>query len=168
MEVDVGEQVAEVTDVTENSETHTEEVAAPQNKSRGRGFRGQGKGGRMGRGGRGARGLMTKVFGPPGRGRSRSHHGFMNGFGPIRMGLERPLPYPDMHGRKGTRGRPIRMGRPPLPPPMCFRRPHPPMHRHGLPPPPGHPGFRGFPLPPRRRGMMPPCSPHLIRPRGGT
>ncbi|KAL6459705.1 hypothetical protein MHYP_G00314640 [Metynnis hypsauchen] len=86
MEVATAEQLDESTEITETTEMPAEEEPAPDsNKSRGREFRGRGRGGRMGRGGRGGRAMMNKGFGPPGRGRGRSRDGFMNGFGPIRL-----------------------------------------------------------------------------------
>ncbi|KAL7882975.1 hypothetical protein SRHO_G00006330 [Serrasalmus rhombeus] len=170
MEVATAEQLDESTEITETTEMPAEAEPSPDsNKSRGREFRGRGRGGRMGRGGRGGRAMINKGFGPPGRGRGRSRDGFMNGFGPIRRGIGRPRPYPDMHGRKGGRGGPMGMGPPPPPPPpMHLRGPPPPMHRHGPPPPPppGHPAFRGPPLPLRGRGMMPPGPPPHFHPRG--
>ncbi|RVE55840.1 hypothetical protein OJAV_G00230100 [Oryzias javanicus] len=81
---------------TGNSKSAKEEFEKSAAFSRGRGFRGHGRGGRMGRGSmRGGRGMM-KGFGPPGRGRGRGMDGAMNGFGSMRMG--RMQPYPDMRG----------------------------------------------------------------------
>ncbi|XP_034169155.2 cleavage and polyadenylation specificity factor subunit 6 isoform X2 [Pangasianodon hypophthalmus] len=155
----------------------TKVKTGPDYKLRGSGVRGRGRGSPMGRGGRGGRGMMMKGFGPQGRGRARNHDRFMNGFRPIRRGMGRSLPYLDMQGRKRGRGDAMDMcvgpPPPPPPPPMHLRGPHPPMHRHGPPPPlppppPGHPPFRGFPLRPRGRGMMPSGSHRHFHPRGGT
>ncbi|XP_036066537.1 basic proline-rich protein isoform X1 [Oryzias melastigma] len=160
---------------TRNSKGAKEELekSAANTFSRGRGFRGHGRGGRMGRGSmRGGRG-MIKGFGPPGRGRGRGMDGAMNGFGPMR-GMGRMQPYPDMRGFRG-RGGPVGMGPPfppplspppPPPPPMHLRGPLPPMPRHGPrpPPPPCFPGFRG--PPPLPGGMRPARPLRPFHPRG--
>ncbi|KAI4882982.1 hypothetical protein NFI96_015783 [Prochilodus magdalenae] len=131
MEVDTPEKVEESRKITETIETPAEEEPAPDSNK----TRVQDRGSCMGRGsqgGRGGRAMMIKGVVPPGRGRGRSRDGFMNGFGPIRRGMGRPLPYPDMRGRKGGRGGPMGMNMgppPPPPPPMHVRRP-PPMHRY--------------------------------------
>ncbi|XP_051544461.1 basic salivary proline-rich protein 1-like [Myxocyprinus asiaticus] len=164
------QQVEETTEV-KATDTPTKEEPVTDSKSRGRGVKGRGRGGRMGRGGRGGRGMMLmKGFRPPGHMRGRGRDGFSNGFVPMRRGIGRTWPYPDMRGRRG-RGGPMGMHLglpPPPPPPMRMRGPPPPMHRHGppLPPPPGHPGFRGRPPHLRGRGMMPPGPPRYFHPRG--
>ncbi|XP_018528137.1 splicing factor 3B subunit 4 isoform X2 [Lates calcarifer] len=159
--------------LTETSKTSKDESERPviENKSRGRGVKGRGRGGWMSRGGlRGGRGMM-KGFGPPGHGRGRMKDGAMNGLAPMR-GMGRMRPYPDLRGHHRGRGGPMGMGPPPPPPPppppMHLRGPFPPMPRHGPPPPPppGHPGFRGRPPHPRGRGMPPPGPPRHFHPRG--
>ncbi|XP_051976712.1 uncharacterized protein si:ch211-51e12.7 isoform X1 [Xyrauchen texanus] len=163
------QQVEKTTEVMESSDTPTKEEPVTDSKSRGHGVKGRGRGVLMGRGGRGGRGMMMmKGFRPPGHMRGRGRDGFTNGFGPMRRGMGRTWPYPDMRGRRG-RGGPMGMhlGLPP-PPPMHMRGPYPPMHRHGPPPPPppGYPGFRGRLPHPRGRGMMPPGPPRYFHPRG--
>ncbi|XP_055045616.2 uncharacterized protein [Misgurnus anguillicaudatus] len=161
------EQVKETTEVMETTDTSAQEDPVPESKTRARGLKVRGRGGRMG--GRGGRGMMMKGFRPPGHVRGRGRDGFTNGFGPMRRGMGRTWPYPDMRGRRGG---PMRMNLgppPPLPPPsMHMRGPPPPMHRHcpPPPPPPGHPGFRGRPPHPRGRSMMPPGPPRFFHPRG--
>ncbi|XP_056098800.1 histidine-rich glycoprotein isoform X2 [Rhinichthys klamathensis goyatoka] len=168
------EQVEETTEVMEATETPSQEEPSSDNKFRGRGMKFRGRGGRMGRGIRGGRGMMMmmKGFRPPGHMRGRGRDGFTNGFGPMRRGMGRTWPYPDMRGRRG-RGGPMGMNLGPPPPPphhMHMRGPPPHMHRHGPPPPPpppGHPAFRGRPPHPRGRSMMPPGPPRFFHPRGG-
>nr|XP_043905598.1 DNA-binding protein K10 isoform X3 [Solea senegalensis] len=159
--------------ITETSKPSKNELEKPvnDNKFRGRGFKGRGRGGWMNRGGmRGGRGMM-KGFGPPGAGRGGRKDGAMNGFAP-RRGMGRMHPYPDLRGHRGQGG-PMCMG-PPLPlpppplPPMHHRGTFPPMTRHGPlpPPPPGHPAFRGRPHHPRGRGLPPPGPLHYFHPHG--
>ncbi|KAG5847144.1 hypothetical protein ANANG_G00122900 [Anguilla anguilla] len=96
----------------EKLQVSTEEDIS-DNKARGRGFKGHGRGGRLGRGGRGGRGMMMKGYGPQGRGRGRGRDGAMNGFGPGRRGMGRMRPYPNLRGPRGGMGGPMGMG-PPL------------------------------------------------------
>ncbi|XP_050963145.1 WAS/WASL-interacting protein family member 3 isoform X2 [Labeo rohita] len=168
------EQVEETTEVMEATETPSQDEPSADSKIRGRGGKMRGRGGRMPRGFRGGRGMMMMMKGfPPGPMRGRGRDGFANGFGPMRRGMGRTWPYPDMRGRRG-RGGPMGMNLgppPPPPPPMHMRGPPPHMHRHGPPPPPpppGHPAFRGRPPHPRGRSMMPPGPPRFFHPRGGV
>ncbi|KAM7367842.1 hypothetical protein PAMP_014113 [Pampus punctatissimus] len=160
MDADTEETVTEISKTQRNLKDESERPIN-ENKARGRGFRGRGRGVWMSRGG--MRGGMIKGFGPPGHGRGRGKDGAMNGFAPMR-GMGRMRPYPDMRGHRG-RGGPMGMG-PPPPPPMHLRGPFPPMPRHRPPPPPGHPGFRGRPPHPCHRGMLPPGPPRHFHPRG--
>ncbi|XP_028808811.1 formin-like protein 20 isoform X2 [Denticeps clupeoides] len=157
------EELAE-TPAASTEETATENKGRLESQpSRDRGMKGHARGGRMGRGGRGGRGLM-KGYGPPDHGRCRGRGRVMNGFGPMRRGMGRMRPYPDIRGRQGGRGCHMGMGPPPPPPPpMHLRGPYPPLHRHPPPPPLGHPGFRG--RPPHPRGMSP-GPPRHFHPRG--
>ncbi|KAM4633227.1 uncharacterized protein ACJ7VT_016682 [Polymixia lowei] len=168
MDADAEEQV---TDTKVTLKDASEEPIS-EHKASGRGFKGRGRVARMSRGiMRGGRGMMMKGFGPPGCGRGRGRDGVMNGLRPMRRGMGRMRPYPDIRGHRGGRGGPMGMGMgppPPPPPPMHLRRPFPPMHRHAPPPPPilGHPGFRGRPPHPRGHGMLPPGPPRHFHPRG--
>ncbi|XP_042323929.1 wiskott-Aldrich syndrome protein homolog isoform X3 [Sceloporus undulatus] len=127
--------------------------------------------------------METKKRGPRGRGIGRGGRGHsrgkmrgraLNGFGPVRRGMGRMRPYPDSRGRRGGRGGPLFPPSPPirgtmrlpfLPPPPRYGVPLPPLPPH---PPPGLMGFRGSPLPPRARGMLPWPPAHFPPPGGVT
>ncbi|KAL1246571.1 hypothetical protein QQF64_034578, partial [Cirrhinus molitorella] len=124
------EQVEETSEVMEATETPSQDQSSADSKIRGRGGKMRGRGGRMPRGFRGGRGMMMMKGYPPGPMRGRGRDGFTNGFGPMRRGMGRTWPYPDMRGRRG-RGGPMGMNLgppPPPPPPMHMRGPPPHMH----------------------------------------
>ncbi|XP_015266598.1 PREDICTED: formin-like protein 20 [Gekko japonicus] len=121
----------------------------------------------------------TKKKGARGQGRGQGGKGYvrgkmrgkaLNGFGPVRRGMGRMRPYPDIRGRRGARGRPL------FPPSLPMRGmmrvpflPPPPRYRFPLPPPPSGPmNFRGRPPPLGARGMPPSPQGPFPRPRGVT